>query len=185
MDNPIPDDKALKVLYEVDYEINDVAFFEPFQVFKPVGREGFAWWNGAEGRGKVEKLFNAFKIDLTVGESCISAGISYEQYRYFGEVHPLLSQVKQRLKGVLPIAAKQGLVKDIQSDEGYRSRQWYLERRQPEIYGRDTGAIAIPPGGSVARRIEEAFMDEDGNVIMSRQAAELLKDHGANETTSE
>ena len=57
---------AITTTYEVDYTIDDPAFYEPFEVFKPASRAGVAWWNGDIGRRKVEKIIEAFKADLMV-----------------------------------------------------------------------------------------------------------------------
>lgn len=174
--------REIDIAYEPDYEITDKVFFEPFVVMKPITRAGFAWWNGVEGRGKVERLIAAFKNDLTVNEACISAGISREQYIYFCRVHPLFSTVKVRCKSVVAILAKQGIVGDVTHAEGYRSRQWYLEKRQPHLYGRDIGVNTPPPAEATTKITGEAFLDKEGKVIVSTQTAEALKEYGDDTT---
>lgn len=167
--------KEIVMAYEPDYEIDDKVFFEPFQVLKLVSRESFAWWNGIEGRGKVERLISAFKNDLNIFEACISAGISRDQYMYFCKIHPRFLTVKQRCKGVLSILAKQGLAGDIVHKEGFRTRQWYLEKRQSSIYGRDIGVNTPPPAEAATKVTGEAFLDKDGKLIISKQTAEALQ----------
>jgi hypothetical protein len=128
--------------YELDYFIEDVAFAEPFQVLKPLRREGFAWWNGQiAGRGKVERLISAFKTDFTIHEACFYAGITLDQYKYFCEVHSVFSTLKPRLKALPAIAAKTALMADLIDPKNHRVRQWYLERTEPEIYGRKDARI--------------------------------------------
>lgn len=176
---------ALALAYEKDYEIDDEAFVEPFVVLKLVARESFAWWNGNKGRRKVERLIEGFKTDLKTEECMVFAGISRTQYYYFCEIHPLFYNLKQRLKTVMAISAKRGLVKDVTNPEGFRTRQWYLEKRQPEIYGRDISAYQnLPPAGATAKISAEAFLDKDGNMLVSKQTAELLnKKHGDEDDT--
>ena len=121
-------------------------------------------------------------MDLTVHEACISAGISLRQYKYFCQVHPTFVATKGRLKGVLAIAAKQGLVADIQNPEGYRSRQWYLERKQPKLYGR-APELTLPADTSVmATLVQRAFSDKTGKVTISEATASVVKIHDEDKT---
>jgi hypothetical protein len=176
---------ALEEAYEPDYEMTDIVFFEPFVVMKPIGIEGYAWWNGPSGRSKVQNLINAFKMDMTVMEGCIQAGISLTQYKYFCRIHPTFVSIKARCKQFSPIVAKQGLMNDIASKDGFRSRQWFLERKQPHIYGRDIGAYTPPPTNAVVKVTAEAFLDKDGEMVVSKQMAELLDEYGDSENTAE
>lgn len=173
-----------EVAYEKDYEIHDIVFFEPFVVYKPASEMGAPrWW--AE-RGKVQALINAFKMDMTNQEACIQAGISIDQYKYFCKVHPHFLTVKARCKSFAPIVAKQGLMTDLANPAGFRTRQWYLERKQPHIYGRDIGAYTPPPAAAAAKVTAEAFLNEHGEVVMSRQTAEILnKEYGDSDETPE
>jgi len=166
----------IEVAYEPDYEINDVVFSEPFVVLKPLIQKQQSWW---ANKGKVENLIAAFKMDLTIAEACVQAGISVDQYKYFCKIHPLFSTVKSRCKMFAPILAKQGLIADLKSEDGARSRQWYLERRQPHLYGRDIGAYTPPPPEAAAKVTTEAFLDNEGKLLVSRGTAEILrKEHG-------
>lgn len=169
---------SLETAYETDYTIEDPAFFEPFVVVKPIGRAGFAWWNGIPGEGKVQKLIEAFKIDLTIQEACIWSGISMDQYKYFCKMHPSFSTVKHRCKGVLSIAAKRGLVVDISDPKGFRSRQWYLERKQPKLYGRPHEIPTMPEGtAQLGTIVQRAFTDKDGKVLVTETTASVIKKH--------
>lgn len=171
-------DAELELAYEEDYRIEDQAFFEPFVVKKASNPGRIAWWNGeAIGGGKVRLLLAAFKMDLTVQEACIYAAISFQQYKYFCQIHPEFTGLKSRLKGVLAIAAKQGLVGDIAHKEGYRSRQWYLERKQPKLYGRPHEIPELPDGAtSLTALVQRAFTDEDGKTITQTTASRITKD---------
>ncbi len=167
----------IEIAYEPDYSITDKVFFEPFVVMKTATySKGSAWWNGQEGRGKVERLIGGFKNDLTVNEACISAGISREQYKYFCKIHPTFVSVKARCTGVLSILAKQGIAGDITHKQGFRTRQWYLEKRQPQVYGRDIGVNTPPPAEAATKVTGEAFLDKDGKVLISKQTQEAIKE---------
>jgi len=158
--------------YEPDYEITDIVFSEPFVLLKPLSEGRPHWWSD---RGKVLQLIDAFKMDLTISEACVKAGISVDQYKYFCKIHPYFSTVKARCKSFAPILAKEGLISDLKSPDGARSRQWYLERRQPHLYGRDIGAYTPPPPEAATKVTAEAFLDNEGKLLVSRQTAEVLK----------
>lgn len=166
----------IDLAYEPDYEINDVVFFEPLVIMKPVGIVNYAWW---ANRSKVENIIAAFKMDLTVQEACIQAGISLTQYKYFCKIHPKFLAIKHRCKAFAPIVAKQGLVADLKNPKDSRARQWFLERKQPHIYGRDIGAYTPPPPEAAKKITGEAFLDEDGKILVSKQTLEVIKkEHG-------
>lgn len=164
---------------EVAYVIEDVVLAAPFEVYTTAN----AWWMD---RVKVERLMSAFKSDLTIMEACISAGITYDQYKYFNKVHPEFSTVKERCASALPMIAKRGLVNDLADPKAWRSRQWYLERRQPETYGNQkANDVPIPDGGSVLTTTAQAFFDAKGRPVLSRQMMERIQKHGAGKPTSD
>ena len=168
--------KEIDFAYEPDYTIEDIVFFEPFVVMKPLGNGRPNWWSN---RVKVESLIAAFKMDLTIPEACVQAGISLTQYQYFCKIHSTFVDIKRRCKSFAPIVAKQGLFADLKHPSGFRSRQWYLERKQPHIYGRDIGAYTPPPPDAAQKITAEAFLDEDGNVLVTRKMQEkIIKDYG-------
>ncbi len=128
--------------YVTDYEIDDPAFAEPFAVKRAVGYGAIPWWSK---RPKVEALISAFKNDYTIHEACQMAGISQTQYKYFCRIHPEFIDLKHRCELLLGIVAKRGLVADILDPKNSRARQWYLERTQQEIYGRNRSRFSFPP----------------------------------------
>lgn len=164
--------------YITAYTIDDELFAEPFIILKPVATGRPSWW---ENRIKVENLIAAFKMDLTIEEACVKARISVAQYKYFCEIHPHFSAVKSRLKSFVPIVAKTGLLSDLNDPDGSRARQWYLERRQPHLYGRDIGAFTPPPAAAAQKITAEAYLDGEGKVLVSRQTAEILTKEYGNE----
>lgn len=168
----------LELSYEEDYRIDDPAFHEPLIIRKAINAGLPGWWNGeAVGGGKVRMLIAGFKMDFTVQESCIYAGISFQQYKYFCQVHPQFLPLKARLKGTLAIAAKQGLVKDITHASGFRSRQWYLERKQPKLYGRPHEIPLLPDNATTLTSIvQRAFTGEDGKSVLETTARRVEKE---------
>lgn len=180
---------AIEVSYEPDYTIEDVVLAEPFIVLKPTGIGRPNWWSSAAGgKQKVVSLIEAFKMDMTVAEACVQAGITPRQYQYFSEIHKDFLYVKSRCKQFCPIVAKRGLLRDLQDHAkvGAVARQWYLERRQPETYGRNRDELPPPPGAT-RKLVAEAFTDEAGNIIISRKTAELIKseqEHGDGEAAA-
>lgn len=173
----------IEIAYEPDYTVDDKVFFEPFVVLKTATySKGNAWWNGEGGRGKVERLIAGFKNDLTIYEACISAGISRDQYMYFCKIHPTFSAVKARCKSVLAVLAKQGIAGDITHAQGFRTRQWYLEKRQPQVYGRDIGVNTPPPAEAATKITGEAFLDKEGKVLISKQTQEAIDQEYGDDT---
>lgn len=63
-------------------------YFPDFAVLKSDN----AWWTD---KGKIDRLISAFKMDATILEACAYAGITNDQYKYFNEIHPDFSTVKQ------------------------------------------------------------------------------------------
>lgn len=62
----------------------------------------------------------------------------------------------------------------------FTASKWYLERIERQRFGASimgSGPVA-PPGGSALTLTETSFRDKTGKVIMSRQAAEYLQEHG-------
>lgn len=171
------DTKELEIAYEIDYYLEDPAFWEPLAIMKSVNEGLPSWWGD---RSKVENLIRGFKMDFTVHEACILAGISKGQYTYFCKVHPHFLGQKDRLKGVLAIAAKQGLVTDIQHPQGFRSRQWYLERKQPKLYGRAPELTLPPDTNTMTTLIQRAFSDKTGKIIVTEATASVVKKHEDN-----
>lgn len=110
---------------EYAYTIKDKAFGE-----LPVLNSANAWWLD---KGKVVALIEAYKIDATNEQACFNAGISIDQLRYFNEMHPDFSRIKQACKQNLGFIAKQNLAKEIKKNTNGRSA-WYLERTEKDKY---------------------------------------------------
>ena len=109
------------------YTITD-KYFPDFNVLKSDN----AWW---VDKGKIERLISAFKMDAAIMEACAYAGITYEQYKYFNEIHPDFSTVKQ-LCNELP---RQEVVKGIANDKEFALK--YLERKKKNEFSLRTESL--------------------------------------------
>ena len=105
---------------EFAYTITDKAFPE-FKVLNTAN----AWWLD---KRKVENLISAFKIDATVEEAIVYAGIAIYQYRYFTEEHPDFSRVKDACKELPILKARKTVVEKIGSN--YSTGMDYLSRKR-------------------------------------------------------
>lgn len=127
-------DKELKPR-EVAYTLSD-KYFQDFEVEKSAN----AWWMD---RRKVERLIESFKIGYNIIEACVFAGISIAQYKYFVQIHPEFSTVKERCEIVTGMLAESGNVELLNKKDGSQIR-WFLERRKPEKYGKTQADNASP-----------------------------------------
>lgn len=91
-----------------------------------------AWWID---QGKVRELIQAYKIDATDEEACSYAGISLDQLKYFKELHPDFSNIKQACKQLPTLSARDTLVKSIKTDPEMALK--YLERKRKREFGRN------------------------------------------------
>ena len=80
-------------------------------------------------------LIAGFKIGYNIKESCILAGISMDQYKYFFELHPNFSTIKEACESYLGMWAKTGIHNLLKKGDG-KTIRWYAERCMPEEYGR-------------------------------------------------
>jgi hypothetical protein len=98
-----------------------------------------AWWID---RGKVERLISAFKIDASIGEACVYAGITYDQYKYFMIVHPEFSIIKELCSDLPTLQARQEVVKGIANDKEFAMK--YLERKRKKEFGTSNTILGDP-----------------------------------------
>ena len=162
---------------EVLAVVNDANIGEPFTVYKSAN----AWWTDVS---KVEKLMFCFKNDMSVEEALFSVGISRNNYYYFLKIHPEFSNIKVQLLKAFPAVAKLTLGQALQKDPNLALR--YLQGAQPENYRRSV-LPDMPPGatGGYARRTEELFTNEKGEVVVSRKTAIALEHYGNDNDTPE
>jgi len=121
---------------EFAYIITDKIFGE----FK-IKNSDNAWWLDRE---KVHNLISAWKIDATDAEASAYAGITADQYRYFREQHPELSQIKASCKEMPGLKARQTVVQDLVTPDGAR---WYLAHKKRKEFStrhENTGADGKP-----------------------------------------
>lgn len=107
---------------EIEYTITD-AFFGEFNVVKSAN----AWWMD---RRKVENLIIAFKSGQTVKGARYYAGISEGQWKYFLEIHPEFSTIKQGLEEVQMFKAMNTINENLQDP---KTARWFLDRRHPKF----------------------------------------------------
>ena len=112
---------------EVAYRLSD-RYFKDFEVVKSAN----AWWMD---KRKVEDLISSFKNGYNIKESCIYTGIAEYQYKYFLEIHPEFSTVKEACEMVCTMMAETGNAALIKEGDGTQIR-WYLERRKSDKYGK-------------------------------------------------
>lgn len=113
------------------YTITD-KYFPDFKVLKSDN----AWW---VDKGKIERLISAFKMDGAIMEACAYAGITYEQYKYFNEIHPEFSTVKQLCNELPTLQARQEVVKGIANDKEFALK--YLERKRKNEFSLRTESL--------------------------------------------
>ncbi len=116
---------------QAQYTITD-KYFPDFNVLKSDN----AWWLD---KGKIERLISAFKMDAAIMEACAYAGITYEQYKYFNEIHPDFSTVKQLCNELPTLQARQEVVKGIANDKEFALK--YLERKKKNEFSLRTESL--------------------------------------------
>jgi hypothetical protein len=110
---------------EYAYTITDVSFGE-FKVLNTAN----GWWLD---RRKVENLISAFKIDATDTEACVYAGIKKHQLDYFIELHPDFSEIREALKELPTLKARQTVVSKL--GENFNNAMQYLKRKRRKEFG--------------------------------------------------
>ena len=91
-----------------------------------------SWWTQ---RGKLTALLTGFKLGFNIKETCILAGISLDQYKYFVSKHPDFSTVKEACEMFPSMLAKNNIYNLLKKGD-WRTTKWYAERCMPEEYGR-------------------------------------------------
>jgi hypothetical protein len=76
------------------------------------------WWVGDEGRQKVQRLIEAWKIDGTDDDAMFYAGVSRGQLEYFQKLHPGVYVIKHLCKQYLGLHAKKKYAEAVISDAG-------------------------------------------------------------------
>jgi hypothetical protein len=80
--------------------------------------------------------------------------------------------LKDRIESALTGVVKDGYTLDLMKPENAQLRERYLLRQEPNVYDPFAGNLA--PAGAAVKLTAEAFLDADGNMIVSKQAAELI-----------
>jgi len=91
-----------------------------------------AWWLD---QAKVHDLISSFKIDATVEEALVYAGITRDQWEYFKKKHPKFYDIKEAIKELPVLKARQAVVSGLTNfDNGLR----YLERKRKDEFSTKT-----------------------------------------------
>lgn len=112
---------------EVAYRISD-KYFEPFDIYKSAN----AWWMN---RIKVEGLVKSLKNGYSITESCISISISLAQYKYFCEIHPDFSTIKEACETYQRMLLETGITSHLIKATP-SVLMWAGERLKPDKYGK-------------------------------------------------
>lgn len=140
---------------EIAYAIVDPAFND-FHVRASAN----AWWMDS---GKVHKLIDAYKMNMTDFRACVYAGISKDQLAYFKLQHPDFSSVKERARETATIIAHQTVFNDMQDP---RTAKWWLG----EVFRREHASAAPQtPAETMIEAKESTFYDEEGNPTYSEK----------------
>lgn len=171
--------------------IDNETIGDPIQILESAN----AWWMKPESIGpdgkkrlsgmqKLHALIQCFSAQMTVEEACSYVGLSVRTFYYFTEIHPEFLRGKEALHRLTEASAKATVAKAVQTDAPLALR--YLQGVQPEKYRRSV-LPEFNPGqsGGYAKRTEELFMDEAGNVTVKRQTAMLLEKYGSDTDTAE
>jgi len=154
--------------YEVAYMLEDNILGEPFAVFKPLNPGRPAWWMDV---GKVTKLVASFKMGMSVGQALNEVRITKDQYYMFLQIHPSFADVKERCAEFLGGLAKRRLLRALGNPMDDSTFKWYLERTEPQTFGRQEAM----PAGAATKVTGEAWLDAQGKVLVSKQTAEILR----------
>lgn len=129
--NSIAERVEAAVVPEILYTIKDANFPDFNVVFTDN-----AWWSN---RAKVENLISAFKLDCSVGEACVHAGITHDQWQYFIEKHPDFSVVRGLISELPTLRARQEVVLGLANDKEFALK--YLERKKKNEFSLRTEAL--------------------------------------------
>lgn len=145
-----------------------------------------SWW--MDSGVKLQAFMAHIKKRHTVKQSLFLTGISYQQYRDFGSLHPWFATTIRYYKSLVPMAisdvileaalgdAKRGIKPNAKIALG-AARLYQNIEDDPEFSDVGQSALAIPPGGEKRSMLAEEIVDEKGNVVMSHRALSLTKHH--------
>jgi len=111
-----------------------------------------AWWLD---RSKVERIFEAYKIDANDEEACSYAGITLAQLRGFKETHPQFHQAKLACQQVLGLRAKKAIADKIEQNP-----EWYLERKRKDEY-----STRVEQTGANGRSLYDGLAQQYENLV--------------------
>ena len=100
----------------------------------------------------VEKLTQAIRLGATYKLACDYAGISEDTFARWREQHADFADIIQKAEGTAAVGwlAK---IEAAASDGNWPAAAWKLERRYPEMYGRQRVEMTGAEGGPIATEI--------------------------------
>lgn len=127
-----------------------------------------AWWSD---KRKVEKLIEAFKYGATIKEACAYAVIEVYQYKYFVELHPEFSTIKDACLLRLNLIARKTIVGNLEKPEG---AYFWAQTKMRDEFGKDTQ----DPGNSAVARILDVIINQK-EVRVSERMMNVIKEKQA------
>lgn len=110
----------------------------------------------------VDKLTQAIRLGATYVLACDYAGISERTFRSWMEAYPPFLQSVKEAEG----AAAVGWLAKIEkaaSDGNWQAAAWKLERRYPQMYGRNVTEISGANGGPIVIKGYTTITPDDWN----------------------
>lgn len=112
-----------------------------------------AWWSGEQGRVKIQKLVDAWKLDANDDEAIFYAGISLDQLKYFQKLHPDVYTIKHLCKQNLGLTAKKEFAKQV--EKGEAALTYLRMKRKDEGY-----SFRIEATGANGRELLEGLTQQ-------------------------
>lgn len=168
---------------QVAYFYSDPNITERHPVYATDSR---AWW--MDSGAKLGLFMSHIKKRHTIKQSLFFAGISYEQYRHFGDLHPWFIPTIRYYKSLVPMAisdvileaalgdSKRGIKPNAKIALG-AARLYQNIEDEPEFSDAGQPVLGIPVGGEKRSMLAEEIVDEKGNIVMSHRALSLTKHH--------
>jgi hypothetical protein len=121
-------DMRPEIIYEIPYSKAE----PPFKLKQSAN----AWWMNPY---RIGRLIVALELGRSLPDACIYADITHRQYRYFLKIHPEFNLVRNHIVHMTTIKVEDLLQEKI--DENPRLAMKYLERTDPQFYGKKWAVI--------------------------------------------
>lgn len=95
-----------------------------------VKRSANAWWMDQH---KVSNLLAALRLNSSIREACLYAGITQKQYKYFYWQHPVIRDIREAFEVEMIILAKSNVYRALQN-KSEKMTLWFLRNALPYEY---------------------------------------------------